>query len=263
MKNPIPSQLNHRDWLAIAKLWGELAEIGLADIDVAMLHLRRRIRELVGVDRGFITVHRQLAAPEDDKLLGYRPVLHKSYGPDHRRLDGLADNWMAHEPNFVEDPVIRKVVQNHGRRRTDIQRQTVDKRTFEGSSLRRLFNISEVEDRIGSTLPIMNGFEVTFGFDRAFGSGVFREYDRLTIATIIGGVMPLTRAYLRSYGVMPGQTSLSGRQREVLRYLLGPLSEKEIADRLDLSTGYLHQVVVQVFRRLGVRSRAELMALWI
>ena len=49
----------------------------------------------------------------------------------------------------------------------------------------------------------------------------------------------------------------------MLRYLLGPLSEKEIAHELDLSTGWLHQVVVSIYRKLNVRSRPELMSIWL
>jgi DNA-binding NarL/FixJ family response regulator len=50
------------------------------------------------------------------------------------------------------------------------------------------------------------------------------------------------------------------RAAQTLDALLGGASEKEIADRMGLSVHTVHQYVKTVYRALGVRSRAELMA---
>jgi DNA-binding CsgD family transcriptional regulator len=47
----------------------------------------------------------------------------------------------------------------------------------------------------------------------------------------------------------------------VLRLLLSGLSEKQIAARLDLSRHTVHNHVKEIYRVVGVQSRAELMAI--
>ena len=54
--------------------------------------------------------------------------------------------------------------------------------------------------------------------------------------------------------------SLSPRLRQTLDCLLEGDSEKEIADRLGLSTTTIHQYVTALYRHFGVQSRAQLMA---
>ena len=54
---------------------------------------------------------------------------------------------------------------------------------------------------------------------------------------------------------------LTQGQRRVLRLLLSGLSEKQIAARLDLSRHTVHNHVKEIYRVVGVQSRAELMAI--
>lgn len=63
--------------------------------------------------------------------------------------------------------------------------------------------------------------------------------------------------------VAPSERPLSPRERDVSRALLGPESEQEIADRLGVSRGTAHNYVVDIFRCFGVRSRHELVQLWL
>jgi DNA-binding CsgD family transcriptional regulator len=56
-------------------------------------------------------------------------------------------------------------------------------------------------------------------------------------------------------------TSLPPRVRQTLDCLLEGDSEKQVAARLGLSRHTVHQYVTDLYRRLGVSSRAELLAL--
>jgi pSer/pThr/pTyr-binding forkhead associated (FHA) protein len=56
---------------------------------------------------------------------------------------------------------------------------------------------------------------------------------------------------------------LSEAQRRVLDELLLGLSEKEVATKLDLSPHTVHNHVKEVYRRMSVSSRAELLALFV
>jgi DNA-binding CsgD family transcriptional regulator len=53
------------------------------------------------------------------------------------------------------------------------------------------------------------------------------------------------------------------RLRQTLELLLHGDGEKQIAGKLKLSQHTVHGYVKEVYRRFGVNSRAELLALWV
>jgi DNA-binding CsgD family transcriptional regulator len=61
----------------------------------------------------------------------------------------------------------------------------------------------------------------------------------------------------------PSQPSLGPRLRQTLDLLLAGDAEKQIAGKLGLSQHTIHDYVKAVYRRFGVGSRAELLALWV
>jgi DNA-binding CsgD family transcriptional regulator len=69
---------------------------------------------------------------------------------------------------------------------------------------------------------------------------------------------PLSQLRTDSHGRLE---RLTPGQRRVLRLLLAGLSEKQIAARLDLSRHTVHNHVKEIYRVVGVQSRAELMAI--
>jgi DNA-binding NarL/FixJ family response regulator len=56
---------------------------------------------------------------------------------------------------------------------------------------------------------------------------------------------------------------LPPREVTVLRLLLSGAAEKQMARTCELSVHTIHSYVKALYRRFGVASRAELMALWI
>jgi DNA-binding CsgD family transcriptional regulator len=260
--------LKNADWRRIAALWGELSEIGVSRTDAAMEHARSRLGEILHAPYSWMVVQRRVHhhpsdSPPAVNVGGFTPVFIESFGADAERRTRIGRQWAAHAPNVALDPVVRLSMNEAGRRRSINQMNAVDRRTWDGSTVRRLLADLGSESRLVSILPLSAEIEVTFGFDRPVGEGVFRERDRQMVRAALEGMGSLAKSFARTRGLMPGQATLTPREREVLTHLLGPLSEKEIADVLDLSTGWLHQIVVSIYRKLGVRSRPELMALWL
>ena len=66
-----------------------------------------------------------------------------------------------------------------------------------------------------------------------------------------------------SYGLLAADTPLTPSERRVLRLLLTDLSEKEVADRLELGVRTTHHHATTIYRKFGVRGRTGLMALWL
>jgi DNA-binding CsgD family transcriptional regulator len=66
-----------------------------------------------------------------------------------------------------------------------------------------------------------------------------------------------------SHGLLVSSSSLSAAERKVLHLLLTDAPEKHVAHELGLARSTVHQYVVTIYRKFGVRSRAGLMRLWL
>ncbi len=62
----------------------------------------------------------------------------------------------------------------------------------------------------------------------------------------------------RSHGVDAGVAKLSGREQEIAGCLLEGLSDKAIAERLNISHHTVHVHLVRLFRKLGVHTREDI-----
>ena len=60
-----------------------------------------------------------------------------------------------------------------------------------------------------------------------------------------------------------GNNSMPDRQRSTLDLLLDGKSEKEVAARLDISPHTVHNHVKEIYKRMNVNSRPELLALFV
>jgi len=61
----------------------------------------------------------------------------------------------------------------------------------------------------------------------------------------------------------PAERPFSPRECQMVQHLLGPLSEKEIADAMEISKSTAHSYVVDLYRNLGVSSRYQMLQLWL
>jgi two-component system nitrate/nitrite response regulator NarL len=85
-----------------------------------------------------------------------------------------------------------------------------------------------------------------------------------TIRKIAAGDVWLEKAYLGSLfrsvdrSRPSGKVRLTDRDRTVLRFILQGLTNREIAERVEVSEGAVKASLRQVFHKLGVRTRAQL-----
>ena len=94
---------------------------------------------------------------------------------------------------------------------------------------------------------------------RGIGERDFSRHERQLLDFFHGELGPLIgRALVSSNDVTPDM--LPRRLRQTLALLLEGQTEKQVAARLQLSPATVHQYVTALYRRFGVRSRAELMA---
>lgn len=125
--------------------------------------------------------------------------------------------------------------------------------------------MSEVEakDRIYMALALSPTLEFTLCMDSHISQADFNQRDAHFAQALLMGLQPFVLRLSLSHGLLEGQGRLSPRERETLLLLLRGGSEKEIAQQLGLSPKTLHQYVISIYRKFNVRSRPELMALWL
>jgi DNA-binding CsgD family transcriptional regulator len=110
-----------------------------------------------------------------------------------------------------------------------------------------------------STYALQPGVCSGIGFHRRLGKPEFTERDRTIVHLVFQQVewlhrdnakIPINRTLL----------NLSQRERQVLIFLMGGDSTKQVAKRLNLSPHTVGDYVKSIYRQLGVNSRGELLA---
>jgi DNA-binding NarL/FixJ family response regulator len=125
----------------------------------------------------------------------------------------------------------------------------------------------------GKVLIVTAGLSETEGAElmRQGGAGIFMKHGSAAalaegIRQVMGGKVWLEQQYLRTIfdapaekrGRRPQHQQLSERERRILNYILEGLTNKQIADRLDISESSVKAALQQLFDKAGVRTRSQL-----
>ncbi len=130
-------------------------------------------------------------------------------------------------------------------------------------------------------LPDRSGYEVCREIRRIYGAGlpiVFISGDRVEPYDRVGGLLLGADDYLvkpfdprdlvmrldmlfRRVRAVPGERPLTPRELEVLTLLAEGLTQVEIADRLEITSKTVATHIERILGKLGVRSRAQAVAL--
>lgn len=116
-----------------------------------------------------------------------------------------------------------------------------------------------LDNGLSGVLLTPDGAFVGAAVQRMRGERRFTQRDHAVLEFILMLLTPRlgSRLTLRS---QDGRHTLSPRLRETLDALLDGANEKEVAIRLGISRSTAHDHVLALYRRFGVRSRAQLLA---
>ena len=253
-------------------LWNALAEYRGAHTGDALAHFFREAVRLLDADsaRWCLTVRLGTdALAQNDLCHGwrFRDIVPANPTPELlARLRAFLDGMDKQDPDRVGETAIN-VLRTGGRFRVQTIRENLaDFEQFRQTVHYRLYyEPYGITDRMWVGCPINSDVESGFIFDRleCSGKGRFTVDDQAQAAFLLQGINWFHRRLVLSHGVIAGRSPCTPAERKTLGLLLSGRSEKEIADALGLSLGTVHSRITTIYRKFGVRGRAELMALWL
>ena len=236
-------------------LSAKVARIGPQNLDRAISILLDDLVALLGPGASWVLVARR----DESAAVGWRAVRAFYAGRTEGRREAL-NHWFNHEDHAEPSESMRMSIRDAGTVRVLHNRAEMDVERWEASLERETLRELGMRDRLMAVRPVGERCEVYVGVDRIEDAADFTDDDRRLMGQAVCASARLCRWIGLDSGATTEAAPFTDRERTVLRHLLTGSAEKQIAATLGLRPGSLHQVVVRVFRKLGVRSRAELMA---
>lgn len=247
----------------IHRLWDELADFGADRIDAAARHLQERLCRMVGAWNSTWGGATRLdpGLDSNDPLQGWRVAVTRLLYPfDAPAEDGpfkeLQKRWNSREMDISFLLPMRGI----GQFRTYGHRRDLPPEWFDGPVYQMFSARYGTVDSLWVGFPINGDAESHFGF---YARKVFTDGDYELLAHALRGIKWFHRQLMLTSGPLVAKSPLTRTERKVLGLLLTKASERVIADQLGLAVSTTHQHIVSVFRKFAVRSRAELMSLWL
>ncbi len=249
-----------------------LADFPAARVDDALAFLFVALRRLVGAEAVFWNLLVRLGGGEVarvDLCQGWRvrDMVMENASPERMaRVRQYLEGTRKQDPLHLGETSIN-LAQHAGEFRAERMRGgLVDWERFRQTPHYALYYGNPgIEDRLLVVCPVNADVESCFAFDRSGhpGGAHFTRADADRALHLLRSIRWFHRRLILSRGVPAGGTPCTPAERRALDLLLTGRSEKEIADALGLSVGTTHNRVHAIFRKFGVRSRPELMALWL
>lgn len=158
------------------------------------------------------------------------------------------------------DPSFLLPLREVGRFRVYSFRRELPPEWFASPFYRAFYGAAGIADSVFVGFPLNEDAESHFGFH---SGGGFRDADIALLAFALRGIRWFHGQLMLGHGLLMASAPLTATERKVMDGLLTEASEREIAARMGLATSTVHQHVVRIFRKFGVRSRAGLMSLWL
>lgn len=120
-----------------------------------------------------------------------------------------------------------------------------------------------VSDRLWVLFPLNEDAESVFCFDKYGERRRFDSADLELASHALRGIKWFHRTLMISHGMGICEEPLTSAERRVIHGLLSGASEKSLAEQLKLSPGTVHQYATRVYRKFGVKGRADFMSVWL
>lgn len=249
---------------AVHRLWDELGQRPASDPENNLSALFSGVGDLIDSRHGCWLCAVRLSENDRDPLNGWRPASVVFHGelPNDQAAYRKAVSGVERGREQPDESTFAHVRQA-GRFRASLLSDQVSEAFYQGRSYQLHYLGRGIIDRLFVILPVNEDLESFFMFDRLRGQAPFRRSDLEIAAYALRSLAWFNRQLHLGHGRLIAEEPLTAAERRVLKPLLGGGVEKAIADDLNQSPHTTHQHVKTIFRKFNVRSRAELMALWL
>ncbi len=250
------------DFEEVFRLWDELADFDASRSLAAACHLMSVLSTASKAwNATWAGAVRMPDPASGDPLRGWRVAAMQALLPvaPHRgeqHFWTILDAWERREI----DPSFLLPLRNVGRFRSYSFRRELPQAWFDSPFYKQHYGSVGTFDAVFVAFPLNDDCESHFGFYSAqtFTDGEIRLFERA-----MRGLKWFHRQLMLSHGLLMASAPLTVTERRVLHMLLSRASEKEFGNHLDMAPSTAHQHVTRIYRKFGVRSRAELMSLWL
>jgi len=247
----------------IHRLWDELTDFNVGQSDAATRHLQERLCRRVGAWNATWGGAFRLNAgnADQDPLQGWRVAVTRLLHPiDPHPGEGPFKELQARWNGRDLDPSFLLPMRDVGSFRTYVLRRDLPADWFGSVFYDTYYKPFGTVDAAFVGFPINSDAESHFGF---YARSEFTERDVALLAYALRGIKWFHRQVMLTSGPLIAKSPLTPTERKVLGLLLTKASEKVMAEQLGQAASTTHQYVASVFRKFAVRSRAELMSLWL
>jgi len=158
------------------------------------------------------------------------------------------------------DPSFLLPLNGVGKYRTYSFRRELPPEWFDRSFYKLHYGAVGTHDAVFVAFPLNQDAESHFGF---YSRDTFTDDQIARLAYALRGIKWFHRHLMLSHGLLTASSQLTPAERKILQFLLTDATEKRIAQEVGMAVSTVHQYVVSIYRKFGVRSRAGLMSLWL
>lgn len=250
------------DFEEVFRLWDELADFDASRSVAAACHLMSVLCTASKAwNATWAGAVRMPDPASSDPLRGWRVAAMQALHPvaphrDEQHFRTILEAWDRREI----DPSFLLPLTNVGRFRSYGLRRDLPQAWFASPFYERHYGSVGTFDAVFVAFPINDDCESHFGF---YAAQAFSDAQIRLLELALRGLKWFHRQLMLSHGLVMASAPLTATERRVLHMLLSRAAEKEFGGRLDMASSTAHQHVTRIYRKFGVRSRAELMSLWL
>jgi DNA-binding CsgD family transcriptional regulator len=238
----------------LLRLQWEIAEISGAVAQSR--HLIDDLCQIVGADGGGMGLSTDFRPGGSGRLLRHYTSGFAAANDSELVVDRL-------EPTTALDPAIQSLMHHAHRGTVTLGRRELasDREWYQSGYVNDICRLAGIDDVIYSIVPgPTKGSVFGVALYRQWGGRPFGSAERDLVHLFQEESLKVHQLIYRD--ALPPKVRLSPRLAETLQGLLDGLAEKEIAARMEISIHTVHGFVKEIYLRFGVRSRPQLLSLF-
>jgi DNA-binding CsgD family transcriptional regulator len=251
----------------IYRLWDELADFDSGASKEALAHCMGTLCDWIGAQNAFwsgIARMTDKIGNVTDTRHGWRMGGLEFLYPERLTPKQVKVGVQAFHSNDPGAPTLA-VLAGAGQFRThSLGSGMVDMKAFQKTEHYDYFYRRKgVADRLWVAFPVSVDAESVFCFATHDAGRSFNSQELQLASDTLRGIKWFHRQLLLSHNLGVGESPLTPAERRILPLLLSGDNEMIIARQLDLTRGTVHQYATGIYRKYGVSSRTEFMAIWL